>query len=79
MSRQDDFQNCCGSDTPASNFYTRLRCPTHSQVWFAKDEVGGVSNEIADEKCGSSTRGGLKNPQPVQGRQSMHEIISFIE
>jgi hypothetical protein len=24
------------------------------------------------------TRGGLESPQPVQGRQSMHEIISFI-
>src|SRR6516225_7974172 len=51
LSRQDDFQNCCGSDTPASNFYTRLRCPTHSQVWFAKDEGSGVSNEIADENA----------------------------
>jgi hypothetical protein len=25
------------------------------------------------------TRGDLESPQPVKGRQSMHEIISFIE
>jgi hypothetical protein len=58
--RQDDFQNCCGSETPPSNFYARLPCPTHSQVWFAQsDEVGGVSNEIADEMRIEHTRGVL--------------------
>jgi hypothetical protein len=36
MSRQDDFQNCCGSEAPPSNFYTRLRLPSPSRVSFAK-------------------------------------------
>jgi hypothetical protein len=40
MSKQDDFQNCCGSDAPGSNFYTRLPCPTRPQVWFAGAVLG---------------------------------------